>query len=90
MDEIPKVAENNFQGRQKLPKVKHLGGYEETANRILTTYLRDKNKMSDIVDATYAMALAVCEEMGVKQETQKEENKVVRKVIGENERKRRI
>ena len=72
MNEIPKVTDKNFQGRQKLPKVKHLCGHEETANRILTTYLRDKNNMSDIVDATYAMALAVCEGIGVKQETKKE------------------
>ena len=66
LQEIKKVEQNNFEGRPKLTKVKNLGENESKANRILEKYLQKYQEMSHIVNAVYAMGLAVVDMLGVK------------------------
>ena len=65
LQEIKKVEQDNFEGRSKLTKVKNLSENESKANRILEKYLQNDQDMSHIVNAVYAMGLAVVDMLGV-------------------------
>ena len=60
------------EGRLKLPKLKIFGENERKADRILKKYLQNFEEITDIVNAVYAMGLAVCDIMGVKKKQTKQ------------------
>ena len=86
---MTKVDQINFEGRMKLSKVKNLKENEGKANRILEKYLQEYKEMSNIVNAVYAMGLAVCDLMGVKK-NQTKQNKNNGKKSNRSERKKEI
>ena len=65
LNNISKVEENDFEGRSKLPKITQFNENEEKANRILDQHLQINKGVSQIVDAVYAMGLAICDELKV-------------------------
>ena len=74
LKELHRVDQDNFEGRTKLPKIKDLGELEIKANRILEKHLQNHKEMSHVVDAVYAMGMAVADILGVK-----------RKIINQNQ-----
>ena len=84
-DQVKETRDWNNEGRNALPKLKIDGKVQDSANRILTTHLKDAQFMDEVVDAVYAMGRAVARIQEVKLDDQKSK----KKVPNENRRERK-